>query len=145
MLKLGEIDETQAPLLEHLVELRTRLVRAVFALGVAFFICLYFADDIFGFLVRPLTEAFPPGERGRALGAIGSIVSIGIVIGPTAGGLILGSFSWHWIFLVNLPVGIAGIWLVLRFVPVDVPQRGSGSTWPAESPSSPPSRRSWSA
>ncbi len=71
-----------------------------------------------------ITEAFPPGERGRALGMIGSIVSIGIVIGPTAGGLILSAFSWHWIFLVNLPVGIAGTWLVLRFVPVDVPQKG---------------------
>jgi sec-independent protein translocase protein TatC len=62
MLKIGDIDETQAPLLDHLVELRTRLVRAVFALGAAFFVCLYFADDIFGFLVRPLTEAFPPGQ-----------------------------------------------------------------------------------
>ncbi|MEO6716545.1 MAG: twin-arginine translocase subunit TatC [Novosphingobium sp.] len=66
MLKLGDIDETQAPLLDHLVELRTRLMRAVFALGVAFFICLYFADDIFGFLVRPLTAAFPPGQ-GRLI------------------------------------------------------------------------------
>ena len=66
MLNLNDIDETQAPLLDHLVELRTRLMRAVFALGVAFFVCLYFADDIFGFLVRPLTEAFPPGQ-GRLI------------------------------------------------------------------------------
>jgi EmrB/QacA subfamily drug resistance transporter len=71
-----------------------------------------------------VTEAFPPSGRGRALGMIGSIVSIGIIIGPTVGGLILSALSWHWIFLVNLPVGIAGTWLVLRFVPVDVPQRG---------------------
>ncbi len=71
-----------------------------------------------------ITEAFPPHERGRALGTVGSIVSIGIVIGPTAGGLILSALSWHWIFLVNLPVGIVGTWLVLRFVPSDVPQRG---------------------
>lgn len=59
---IKDIDETQAPLLEHLVELRGRLLRAVAALAVAFFICLYFAKDIFGFLVLPLTEAFPPGE-----------------------------------------------------------------------------------
>jgi sec-independent protein translocase protein TatC len=61
-LTIKDIDETQAPLLDHLIELRTRLVRCVMALGVAFAVCLYFADDIFGFLVRPLTEAFPPGE-----------------------------------------------------------------------------------
>jgi sec-independent protein translocase protein TatC len=57
-----DIDETQAPLLEHLIELRSRLVRAVAAFGVAFAGCLYFANDIFGLLVRPLADAFPEGQ-----------------------------------------------------------------------------------
>lgn len=57
-----DIDETQAPLLDHLIELRTRLVRSFLALGLAFCVCFYFADDIFSFLVRPLTAAFPAGE-----------------------------------------------------------------------------------
>lgn len=61
-IEIKDIDDTQAPLLDHLVELRTRLVRCVFALAIAFAVCLYFADDIFGFLVRPLTAAFPTGE-----------------------------------------------------------------------------------
>ena len=61
-LKLKDIDETQAPLLDHLIELRTRLMRCVFALAIAFAVCFYFADEIFSFLVRPLTAAFPPGE-----------------------------------------------------------------------------------
>ncbi len=60
--KIKDLDDTQAPLLEHLIELRKRLVRAVLALAVCFGVCLYFADDIFGLLVRPLTEAFPDGE-----------------------------------------------------------------------------------
>jgi sec-independent protein translocase protein TatC len=60
--KISDIDETQAPLLDHLIELRTRLVRAVAAFGVAFFACLYFAEDIFGLLVRPLAAAFPEGQ-----------------------------------------------------------------------------------
>ncbi|HEY8603903.1 twin-arginine translocase subunit TatC [Tsuneonella suprasediminis] len=60
--KISDIDETQSPLLDHLVELRTRLLRSIAALVVAFAICFYFADDIFGFLVRPLTEAFPAGQ-----------------------------------------------------------------------------------
>ena len=63
MLKIDDIDETQAPLLDHLIELRTRLLRCGSGAGRwPFCVCLYFADDIFGFLVRPLTAAFPPGE-----------------------------------------------------------------------------------
>jgi sec-independent protein translocase protein TatC len=61
-LKIKDIDETQAPLLDHLIELRRRLVRCVLALAVAFGVCLYFADEIFALLVRPLAEAFPQGE-----------------------------------------------------------------------------------
>jgi len=64
--KLRDLDETQAPLLDHLIELRTRLLRCVAALAVTFAVCLYFADDIFGFLVRPLTDAFPEGQ-GRLI------------------------------------------------------------------------------
>lgn len=64
--KVSDIDETQAPLLDHLIELRTRLVRCVLALALAFVACLYFATDIFGFLVRPLEHAFPAGD-GRLI------------------------------------------------------------------------------
>lgn len=60
--QLRDLDETQAPLLDHLIELRARLMRCVVALAIAFAVCLYFADDIFGFLVRPLTLAFPQGQ-----------------------------------------------------------------------------------
>ena len=61
MLKIKEIDQTQAPLLDHLVELRTRLLRCIVALGLAFAVCFYFAADIFAILVRPLAGAFPEG------------------------------------------------------------------------------------
>lgn len=61
-----ELDGTEAPLLDHLIELRGRLLRAVAAFAVAFGACFYFAGDIFGFLVRPLTEAFPAGQ-GRLI------------------------------------------------------------------------------
>jgi sec-independent protein translocase protein TatC len=62
ILKIRDIDNSEAPLLDHLLELRTRLLRCILVLGAAFLVCLYFAGDIFGFLVRPLTEAFPPGQ-----------------------------------------------------------------------------------
>ncbi len=64
-----------------------------------------------------ITEAFPDSERGKALGTSGTLVSIGIVLGPTLGGLLIESLSWHWIFLVNLPVGIIGVLMVMRYVP----------------------------
>jgi sec-independent protein translocase protein TatC len=60
--QLRDIDDTQAPLLDHLIELRSRLVRSVLALAVAFGVCLYFADQILGFLIAPLRDAFPDGE-----------------------------------------------------------------------------------
>ena len=52
-----ELDKSKAPLLEHLIELRRRLLWSVAALGIAFAGCLYFAQPIFGFLVRPLLAA----------------------------------------------------------------------------------------
>ncbi|UCG26373.1 MAG: DHA2 family efflux MFS transporter permease subunit [Chloroflexota bacterium] len=64
-----------------------------------------------------LTEAFPANERGKALGIGGTTVSVGIVVGPVLGGLLLDAFSWRWIFYVNVPVGIAGTLLTLRYVP----------------------------
>jgi sec-independent protein translocase protein TatC len=64
--KLKDLDDSQAPLLDHLIELRNRLMKCVAALAVAFGVSFYFVDEIFGFLIRPLTNAFPPGE-GRLI------------------------------------------------------------------------------
>ena len=63
---MSEIDETRAPLMEHLVELRRRLIWSFVALIAAFFLCFYFADRIFAFLAQPLIGAFPAGE-GRVI------------------------------------------------------------------------------
>jgi sec-independent protein translocase protein TatC len=54
---IDDIDESRAPLLDHLIELRRRLLWSMAALAVAFGICLYFARPIFGFLVQPLLRA----------------------------------------------------------------------------------------
>ncbi len=55
--QVHDIDESQAPLLDHLIELRSRLLRAILALALAFCICLYFANQILAFLVQPLIRA----------------------------------------------------------------------------------------
>ncbi|HUW66376.1 MAG TPA: MFS transporter [Spirochaetia bacterium] len=58
-----------------------------------------------------ITEAFPPRERGRAMGINAITWALGNIIGPVLGGLILGVASWRFIFLINLPVGLAGtVW-----------------------------------
>ncbi len=88
------------------------LFRVVQAVGAAMILALG---------VAIVTESFPRKERGMALGISGTVVSVGIVIGPTLGGIIIDALSWHWIFFVNLPVGIVGIFMVIRFVPAIKP------------------------
>jgi sec-independent protein translocase protein TatC len=60
--EIKDIDESQAPLLDHLMELRSRLLRCIAALAVAFGVCFYFVKPIMAFLVAPLAEAFPNGS-----------------------------------------------------------------------------------
>ncbi|MFQ5968190.1 MAG: MFS transporter [Acidimicrobiia bacterium] len=76
-----------------------------------------------------VTEAFPDHERGRALGVIGTMVSIGIVIGPTLGGFLIEQLSWRWIFLVNLPVGVLGTIAAVLWVPAIKPPGGQRFDW----------------
>jgi EmrB/QacA subfamily drug resistance transporter len=64
-----------------------------------------------------ITEIFPNSERGRALGIIGAIVSLGIALGPTVGGLLIGIGGWRTIFVVNVPIGIVASFITIRFVP----------------------------
>ncbi|HEX8062351.1 MAG TPA: twin-arginine translocase subunit TatC [Allosphingosinicella sp.] len=62
---MSELDESRAPLMEHLIELRRRLIWSFLALGVAFGICFAFAGDIFAFLVQPLIAGFGGPGEGR--------------------------------------------------------------------------------
>lgn len=72
-----------------------------------------------------LVSHFPPGERGRALGAFGAVVGVGLAMGPPLGGLIVDHGSWRWLFLLNLPIG-ALAFVLLRRIPPDAPS----ATWP---------------
>ncbi|HEX7856575.1 MAG TPA: twin-arginine translocase subunit TatC [Sphingobium sp.] len=62
---MKDIDESTAPLLEHLIELRARLLRCVWALLLSGIVCYYFSDKIFAFLVQPLKDAY--GVHGGKL------------------------------------------------------------------------------
>ena len=63
-------------------------------------------------IVLPLTltllsEATPPQGRGMALGIWSGVSGLGVAIGPLAGGAVVQGLDWHWIFWINVPVGIA--------------------------------------
>jgi EmrB/QacA subfamily drug resistance transporter len=64
-----------------------------------------------------ITAAFPPSERGRALGLNVTAVYLGLTAGPVVGGLIVGNASWRWIFFINVPIAAATVlagWTLLR-------------------------------
>src|SRR6202140_5181369 len=63
-----------------------------------------------------LADTFPPQQRGLAFALYGITAVTAPTIGPTLGGWITFNYSWRWIFFINLPVGIATLFLVYRFV-----------------------------
>lgn len=63
-----------------------------------------------------LADSFPPRLRGMAFAAFAIVVVVGPVLGPTLGGYITENSSWHWVFLINVPIGIASLFLVNLFV-----------------------------
>ncbi len=67
---------------------------------------------------------FPEDQRGLAAGAGVAITGIAQAIGPTSGGAIVEFLSWHWVFFINVPLGILSFILTMIFVPKD--QRSMG-------------------
>jgi EmrB/QacA subfamily drug resistance transporter len=61
-----------------------------------------------------------PGERAKAMGFFGFVLSGGGAVGVLLGGVLTGLFSWHWIFLVNVPIGVVVLVLGQRLLPADV-------------------------
>ena len=64
-----------------------------------------------------LVETFPPEELGLANALFGLGVVIGPTVGPTLGGWITDSYSWRWIFYVNLPIGVVAVLMALAYLP----------------------------
>src|ERR687884_1297479 len=63
-----------------------------------------------------LLESFEPHERGKAMGFWGLGIVVAPILGPVVGGWLTDSYSWRWVFYINLPVGIASIIMTNLFV-----------------------------
>jgi DHA2 family multidrug resistance protein len=69
-----------------------------------------------------LFETFPKEEQAMAQGLFGAIVIAGPAIGPTLGGYLVTNVGWRWIFFVNIPIGIAAVFMCMAFLPADEEQ-----------------------
>ena len=75
-------------------------------------------------------EAFPPEERGRAMGYIAATYGIVALIAPTLGGFIVGNLGWQYIFLVNVPIGIVLVACAVKYLKIrEVVAKGFEIDW----------------
>jgi EmrB/QacA subfamily drug resistance transporter len=64
-----------------------------------------------------LTTAFPPERRGMIVGVYGGLAGLAVALGPIVGGAITEGIDWHWIFWINVPIGVAAVLLGRRLLP----------------------------
>ncbi|SIR81983.1 MFS transporter [Williamsia sterculiae] len=69
-----------------------------------------------------ITRIFPADKRGTAMGVWGTVAGVATLVGPLLGGILTDQFGWEWIFFVNIPVGVVGLFLAWWLVPA-VPTR----------------------
>jgi EmrB/QacA subfamily drug resistance transporter len=108
---------TAASLLSGAAVSRGMLVAARFVQGVGGAMA---AAVVLGITMMIFAE---PHERAKALGVVGFVTAAGGTVGGVAGGLLIDATSWHWVFFVNVPVGITAAALAVRLIPAD---RGPG-------------------
>jgi EmrB/QacA subfamily drug resistance transporter len=76
-----------------------------------------------------LTQAAGPARIGRVMAIVGVPMMVGPICGPILGGWLVDDFSWRWIFMVNVPVGIVALYLARRILPADRPEPGHKLDW----------------
>jgi|BarGraNGADG00312_1021997.scaffolds.fasta_scaffold09499_2 EmrB/QacA subfamily drug resistance transporter len=75
------------------------------------------AGAIFPIALAVIGDLFTPAERGKYQGLFGAVFGIAFLIGPGLGGFLTDSFSWHWVFFVNLPIGLVALAVIGRLLP----------------------------
>ncbi|MGZ3641112.1 MAG: MDR family MFS transporter [Candidatus Limnocylindrales bacterium] len=75
------------------------------------------AGSLFPVALAVIGDLFTPAERGKYQGLFGAVFGIAFIIGPALGGFITDTWSWHWIFYVNIPIGLVSLFLIGRLLP----------------------------
>jgi EmrB/QacA subfamily drug resistance transporter len=75
------------------------------------------AGSLFPISLAVIGDLFTPAERGKYQGLFGAVFGLSALIGPALGGFITDNISWHWIFFVNLPIGLVSLVVVARVLP----------------------------
>ncbi|RMI31862.1 DHA2 family efflux MFS transporter permease subunit [Nocardia stercoris] len=76
-----------------------------------------------------ITRTFPADKRGKAMALWGAVGGVAILVGPLAGGLLVDSLGWQWVFFVNVPFGLAALVAAVLLVP-DLPTHRHRIDWP---------------
>lgn len=125
LIPVGRLADSRSPVRFNLLGTAVFAVGSVVAgaaTGPALMIigrCIQGAGGAFMFSTASgiITAAFPPSQRGRALGLNVTAVYLGLTLGPVIGGLIVSHASWRWIFFINVPIALGTIfggWTLLR-------------------------------
>ena len=72
---------------------------------------------VFPVALALVADLFTPQERGKYLGFFGAVFALSSLVGPAIGGLITDNLSWHWIFYVNVPLGLLSLVILWRLLP----------------------------
>jgi EmrB/QacA subfamily drug resistance transporter len=108
------------------------------ASSTGFLVAARLAEGLGAALIVPgslalLQQSYPaPAARSRAFGQWGSMAGIAACAGPLLGGLLVSTAGWRWVFLINLPVGVACVVLTLRYVARSPRRAARALDWPAQ-------------
>jgi EmrB/QacA subfamily drug resistance transporter len=75
------------------------------------------AGALFPIALAVIGDLFTPAERGKYQGLFGLVFGIAFLLGPGLGGLLTDNLSWHWIFFVNIPIGLVALAVIWRLLP----------------------------
>jgi len=75
------------------------------------------AGALFPISLAVIGDLFTPAERGRYQGLFGAVFGVSFIIGPALGGFLTDQVSWHWVFYVNIPIGLVSLYVIWRLLP----------------------------
>jgi EmrB/QacA subfamily drug resistance transporter len=75
------------------------------------------AGSLFPVALAVIGDLFTPAERGKYQGLFGAVFGVAFIVGPLVGGFLTENISWHWIFYVNIPIGLVSLYFIWRLLP----------------------------